>query len=1167
MTAHLNLDTRRDAIALTVDLNDASELIPLVIFDAPDDLRAPAKLSLVSLEARTSHRAAGWRNGGGELSEEVQIDPKGQATLAISREWLAERVAVLRAQGAGETAAIVDMPFSTILHLPRAPRASARRMARISVTASASRPAVTLKPETLDLDNLPLENADCVARIAIEIPQDIIFEANRSLIVETTCAGLPGENLAIEVSGATEAEVSVRRIAAPSGISARHLVTIERADELAGHTLALDLTLDRQALLGVIDRLLEESQGKPAQLRISARISGWGDGGAAAANGEAPDRRFVLSPPAVVATAGSQDAHKLLIAIGDSTHAVSFEDGEASAVEAAALVFEADPEAASEIVRYGGLKLGILRWPLGRVGSVEITAETRVGDITIAEPSVRLTPNIDREKGQSRQAHTLLPLRNTITRLAQIVRSGEMPGPELVRLRLTVANGGRRLVEADVPIRLARAVHRMPVCIDLGASAISIWSGPPRGADQAFDMKPLAMGAWLAANVDPSHEEARTLDGDAAVLIPSHISLDPANSLRSDHAPFTLRDPLQIGSGREAARARMEAFGRRYDVSVPGPPPVARSRTGSRRLSGLKHALSTGQQTLQMAEPVNRFDPASGKVTTTSIIDVPPLVADVLDELMDLYVMRLGHDGRGHEAGEPPPVAPRVVVTCPSGIGGEVQARYAAALDIFARRLDRLFPGASSFADAALPLPEAVAAARYAADVLAPEMTATAGEPLYLLTLDLGASTSDVAVSRVTVQAGRLQKFDTIATFGIPAGGNAIDEALTRLIAPLIDGMLAASDSGWSPAFDAPTLGRALASDEVSCINAQQWFHAALRQGKAALTDALLAAPPPYRWAADGPAFDIVLAAKGAEGPWRGLCQPTGIAAEGERALAPHAHLSVETDKEGVTRLILRLARPALEGDSEAARALDRVVRVLGVHLQRMARSVVPAGAKRPRVYVAPTGRAALWPPLFEALANEAESGRDGFPLKRPFTPAIMKKAVVAGAALLSGPGDSGSMGVAMPCPLGLAVLGTHLSEQADGALRTGVVAERVFYLSFGLKGGDRIFSADDGEAPSLAARADLGQRFQFVRAAPGLDPKGQMLSELREVLGHQDPMVLLEGDIMADARAERIDRFGICEITSMATGADSRRVSISARDRAWEGVWQIDGDRVMRVS
>ncbi len=53
----------------------------------------------------------------------------------------------------------------------------------------------------------------------------------------------------------------------------------------------------------------------------------------------------------------------------------------------------------------------------------------------------------------------------------------------------------------------------------------------------------------------------------------------------------------------------MAQLGRRYDVSVPAPPPVMRSRAATRRITALKHALATGQPTIGLSEPVNRYDP------------------------------------------------------------------------------------------------------------------------------------------------------------------------------------------------------------------------------------------------------------------------------------------------------------------------------------------------------------------------------------------------------------------------------------------------------------------------------------------------------------------------------------------------------------------------------
>ncbi len=1158
MTLQLNLDTRRDAFGLTVDLNEADALIPLVVFDAPDELRQPARLSLVSLEARTSHRAAGWSNGV-SLSEEITLEPRGQATLAISRDWLAERVALMRVQGAAE--ALVELPFSTILHLPRAPKASIRRIGRISVTAGASRPAAGLAPASIDLDALSASGTDRIAGVMIEIPTDIVLEADPSLVIEAACPGFPPAGLNLEADEDMPPGVVIRRIVGDSPQFARYRVILERPDELAGQRLSLALTLGRETLLGEIDRLLAEGRGRAPVLRATVRIVGWGEGA------DRQEKRFLLTPPAVQTTIESRGEEPVLLALGGQTHAARL-DGEAETVAGPALAVEADPEAPIDAARHDGLRLAVLRWPLGRLEGVEVVAEALIEGTVVREPVLTLTPGIDRERGQSRQAQALLPLRATMARLSEIVRTGRSPRAGDASVTVSLSSGGRRLLAVTMPIEVKRAVRRMPVCIDLGASAISVWAGPPRAAHESFDLRPLPIGSWLAANVDPSHEEAGTLDGEAAVLIPSHISLDPANSLRSDHAPHSLRSADQIGPGRQAAAARMAQLGRRYDVSVPAPPPVMRSRAATRRITALKHALATGQPTIGLGEPVNRFDAGTGKVAAVTAVEVAPLVADVLDELMDLYVMRLGQPEGGGDTADPPPVAPRVVVTCPSGIDGEVQARYAAALGLFARRLDRLFPGASACPDAALPLPEAIAAARYAAQMLASELTAATGEPVYLMTLDLGASSSDVAVVRVGVQAGRLQSFEPVITFGLPAGGDAIDRAILAIVAPLVDRLLADGAHGWGAGFDAPDLGRALGSDEASCIGAQQWLRSALRQGKVALSEAVLrqCGDGPYAWAReDGPTLDLLLAETDTDGSWRGLCVPSGEPA-GDIALGDQVRVLLTTEEAGVRRLKLRMGRAALEQAGEACARLSAIVTALGVHLQRMGRAAVPMGGRRPRIVVVPTGRAALWPPLFEALAAEAERGRDGFPLVRPMTPAMMKKAVVAGAALLSSQTAGGTPAVEARCPLGLAVAGTHLVEGPGGVLRTGAVAERVLYLSFDLAGRDRTFAAEDGEAESLAARADLGRRFQFVRAAPGLDPKGQMLADLRPALGHLDPVLPLEGDAVLDAQVERIDRFGICEVESRSTGADARRVTITARDRDWQAIFSIEGNRVSRL-
>jgi hypothetical protein len=684
-----NLDTRRDILTSAADLNDAGELIPLLAFDAPDDLRAATRLSLIAMgEARTSAADFGWQDGAG-VAHETEMRPGGRATLAVSRAWLSERVAILRTLGGSEGLARVDLPFSTVLNLPRAPRASQKRILRITVAASAGKPTARLLPVSLDIDKLQPAATDAVARIEIDVPTDIVFEENRTLVIDLSCAGFQPETLNIAGEPGVGQRISLREARAPGANTLRRLLTIDDPADMAGQLIKLTVTLQRAALLEAVDRLIAEGQGAPAPLRLTARIAGWGDG-SAPVSPDAPDRRWVLQLPQLHAPVEQSTAGSLLVSIGDSVVGAELDGADLGDKTLAAMRIELDPDNAGEPVRFDGVKLSLLRWPLGRAGAVEIAAEGVVGSETIAEPPVVLTPNIDHKHGQTRQARALL------TRLSRMARTREVSSASTdIALRVTLSFGGKVFLRTLAPVTIKRCMHRLPICIDLGASATSVWSGQAYAPGQSFNMRPLAIGSWLATHVDPEHEEALSVDGEAAILIPSHVSLDPLNHLRSDHAPQTLPYFSMIGPDREAARARMRYFNRRYDVSVPAPPPIARSRSTTRRITGIKRALATGQLSLTLPDPVNRLEPVISRVTQTTVLDVAPLAADIIDEIIDLYVMRLGQEGAHAELLDPAPVAPRIIITCPSGIGSEITSRYGLVLDILRRRLDRLFPGAS----------------------------------------------------------------------------------------------------------------------------------------------------------------------------------------------------------------------------------------------------------------------------------------------------------------------------------------------------------------------------------------------------------------------------------------------------------------------------------------
>jgi hypothetical protein len=1165
---HFNLDTRRDILTTAADLNDAGDLIPLVAFDAPEDLRAPAKLSLIAMgEVRASAAEFGWQHGT-DLTDETELSPGGRATLAVRREWLSERVAVLRTLGGAEGLARVDLPFSTVLAMPRAPRASQKRIMRVSVAASAGKPTARLSAMPIDIDRLAPASADSMARIEIDVPTDIIFEESRTLILDIGCAGFDLEHIDVVAEPGLSQRVSVRTAASPGGGVIRRIVTIDDPADMAGQLIRLQATLARPALLAAVDGLIADGGGAPAPLRVTARIAGWGDGAPAA---DRPDRRWVLPFPLLHVPVQQAADGKALITIGEASVSLALDASMDTPVMLPAIQIEVDPDDLEAPVSFDGLKIALQRWPLGRAGTVEIAAEAMIGESPVSEPTVVLTPNIDKKQGLTRQAQSLLPFRAMQNRLAELARARDLSADRSdIRLKLTLTTGQTTALRAEAPIVIGRRTHRLPICIDLGASAVSVWSGQPYAPGGAFDLRPLAIGSWLAANVDPDHEESLSLDGEAAILIPSHVSLDPLNHLRSDHAPQTLPDLRLVGPDREAARARMRHFGRRYDVSVPAPPPLVRNRPTTRRITGIKRALATGQLTLTLPDPVNRLEAGDGRISQTTILDVAPLAADIIDEIVDLYVMRLGQESVHADLLDPPPVAPRIVITCPSGIGQEIIGRYGLVLDIVRKRLERLFPGAARFADTAGVLPEAIAAARYAAELLKPQLSEVR-EPVLLITLDLGGSTSDVALAEISAIAGRVDRFRPMTTFGLPLGGQAIDEALKTIICHHADA-LAASSAGWSVAAGTSSLARGLFSQEASALPLQQWLSSELQRGKIALAETLAAAAhqagTPYTWpgASDSPALTVTLAEEGSDG-WRGLLRPAGTVSFGTPLPAADGASIQLVGEIGARRLVLDLSRSAVEDErTPGVKRLKAVTEALGSTLQRMARAAVPRSARRPRVMVVPTGRAALWPPLFERLAEEAAEGRDAFPFARPLNPATMKKAVVAGAALLTSSPETAALSPATLCPIGLAVTGVHLVEGSDGGLRTGIVAERVYYATFAMADGDRTFAAEDAESPSLAGRVNLGQRFHFVRAVPGLDPMGHVLSSLRDVLDHVDPLVALDGDVVVDAKAERLDRFGVCDLESQADGPGRRKVTISARDRNWQASWLIEGDRVSRL-
>lgn len=1169
-----NLETRLANFAATIALDRSEALIDILAFEAPEDMVKAVTVSLVShAPGLVSGSDIGWLQGEA-LLDKAAVRAGERLVLGLRREAVMRAVANHRAQADVDSDASLEIAFSTIVETQSGTRASPRRLVRLAVLAGASQPEWRIEPVEIDLDSLMAGKLLAVSQIAIDIPKDIVLEGRRGLTIEASCFGIKAQHLSLSVAAPMDHSVSLRRYPDAGASTCRHLLWLADAPALAGQEVRLDVTLTRDAVLDFVDETIQANAKAALQVRLTAKLGGWvgQDGSGHDPDGPAKPWSSALEARSVPIRSQSRGEVALSIA---GTHLTCPLGATATFAIEGGLNAEVDPDDETSIVRCDGLVIDLRRWPLTRTAPLSVEVTSHMGESEIAEPPTPFPLEIVREGDFGRRGRAVVPMQNLTTTLSRAVRTG---GANVLRGAITISlaikagdDAGRAFAEATLPLRYSRRVHRLPICVDLGASATSIWSGAPRAAGRATEIKPLALGSWLARHVDPRHGEAALQEAGASPLIPSHVGLDSGNHLRADHAPHSLPDLSLIGSDRATVARRLKAFSRRYDVSAPAPPPQPGLPEGGKRIDSLKRALTSGAVSLTLPEQVHRYDAAAERVVATNTVEIAPLVADVLDELIDLYVLRLGEDRLRIEDQAPAPVVPRILISCPSGIGDEIASRYRAALELFAQRLERLFPGATSFPDAAVTVPEAVAAARYVASL--PEVRAAVpdhGEAL-LVTLDIGGGTSDVALARLRRDGDRVSN-TTLATFGLPIGGDLLDDALTEIAAVLIDRAMESQEAHWQPAFAEASLARAIQREDAAALAARSWLRQAVKQGKAGLAARLSekakAAQGPYRWEAGAAdeSFDLVLAELKGDGEPAGLFVAQGEPKLAEVAARPGLRLAVE-GKTGTRRLVLKLDRAALEkGAGAASQRLSEIAAVLGGMLPRMARAAGPNPTQRPVVVMVPTGRAALWPPIFEAIAEEAQASRAAFPFERPFSPAAMKKAVIAGAAILGIEGDAAASAVLHRNPLGIAAMAVQMRDLGATGLRTEFAAERIHYLGYDIGSGDRLHAEHDESAPSLGGRTNLGRRFQFVRTIPGLDPQGKALSRLRPLLAGSDPMVLLEGDSIVEAHREGLDGFGPCEIVSEVLSPTSRKVTVMAANEGWEACWRIEHDRVSRI-
>lgn len=677
------------------------------------------------------------------------------------------------------------------------------------------------------------------------------------------------------------------------------------------------------------------------------------------------------------------------------------------------------------------------------------------------------------------------------TGLAQAMHGRDSAAPVLeIELRIAGTAAPQIL---RLPLEVRRRTDDLPVCIDFGTSAIAVWVGRSADGDrgdalQRLEMRQLELGRWHAL-IDAGHDEA-VPDGPL-YLLPSHVGLGSRQNLR-------LRDPARLGDialvlpGDQATAARLAHLGRRHDISLPFPVAANLHAHLGEVVFDLKRRLTLGIDRLTLDAPVLTRDPATGALARDNRIDVPSFFAECVDELLALYVSRAVAARYGRRGDRALPDL-KLVMTHPSGVGGEQVDRYAAALAPVLARFGAGGTGGAAF------YPEALAAARYAAGQ--PEfrerMAASERSGRHVLIgLDIGAGTADAAITRLDLRDGASVGWSALSTFGLPLGGVQLDAAIADAVLDL----LAENAARGRLPVEIAAAGR---GDDPAARRI--WFGRWLRKGKAALTEALLSDGGAFVWRNGDHRLTLCLYDGDAE---IGIVRPpprlSGALAMGDTPLrrgddeVGRLRYRFRPGGGGVQRIELDLERRFFETVRPGPALSDpaRIVAALGRDLADMA--LETAGRLAPGIpaTLVVTGRTALWPPLFEAVSASAAARGVGLLSPRPFDPLRMKSAVVAGAMTLAEEFGYGAVPVENASPIAAVGLSRRSRGEGAGAIEIDARAETIAYLEAG-NGGTTVAGDDvrlgrclPGLTPERLARLD------------GLVPGGALFRELRRASG-----------------------------------------------------------------
>jgi hypothetical protein len=705
--------------------------------------------------------------------------------------------------------------------------------------------------------------------------------------------------------------------------------------------------------------------------------------------------------------------------------------------------------------------------------------------------------------------------------------AGDLEGEVLcsvsVGVRRTDPHGGvveNRFV-FDLPVEFPAVRPDWLACVDFGTSSTAVWIGR-NGGDRAGMQLPL--GQWLQ-RIDPLHDEsvwwkASDAPPEARIsyLLPSHVGLSPQINLRADYDPLSLGNLSLSLPGDVGALARMRHLDRTYDVSVPFPSRQLMADHIETIVTEPKRRMIGRADHVRLNSDVLMRD--GDQLSRTRRVDLARLVADCFAEIggyvaqcaltMDLDQPRSAPPGRYDvrerrkaltltedidQARLDPATRFGVVVTHPSGIDRKRAAIYRTAGLRFLEQFCAAKGHPPRQGDVHL-IGEALAAARFGIQqYLDDNELPREGEDRAFITLDIGAGTYDVTVIETRLLRQAPVAWSVRSHFGLAFGGSELDRALADRIAGIL-----------SSAAKMPEIARLFEIEtDLPQSTAEMWhltdrqrrvglrFLSELHGAKARLTDQLLSDPAgDYAWrpqADGGPAFDMKVGIPGSDTEW-----PVQLKARSPSVSTPAvfpipgtgAELVVERDASGAS-IRLRMSQEAFAHNDAAERDhLTAILSLAGVELPRLAWLEYKrrCGAYQEHggtpVWIV-TGRAALWPPLFNAIKETISGfGPDGGTTVRamPFSPDDMKRAVVNGAIQLAQePWADAEWAVYNP----IALIKYRLSAGLTGEAGAGrKVAEIVRIID------------DDGPAP-VPKVVRMTAPFAIARIVPCLDePEGR---------------------------------------------------------------------------